>query len=132
MAEKRKRGRPQVPDDERKNRTVPFRCQEKLYEELVDAAKLNRRTISQEIEARLNQAQEMSDRIRDLEIRANEDRKTISQQVALLALSGDILKRFLIDFGVQPSDLPPAILPTEEFKGALEGIFRKMLEGKKE
>lgn len=56
MTEKRKRGRPPIPEGERKTRTVPFRCEEWLYRAIVDAAKNGGRTISQEIAARLAQS----------------------------------------------------------------------------
>jgi hypothetical protein len=75
---------------------VPFRCQDKLYEELVAAAKLSRRTISQEIEARVNQTQELSDRIRELELRADEDRKTIFRQSTAHELATKMLAHALM------------------------------------
>jgi hypothetical protein len=103
MAEKRARGRPRAPEGTLKNRTVPFRCQEKLYEDLVAAAKLNRRTISQEIEARLNQTQELSDRIRDLEVRAEEDRKTVSRQTAANELATAMLAHTMVAL-IKPKD----------------------------
>jgi len=53
MTEKKKRGRPTIPEGERKTRTVPFRCQEWLYRNLVSLAENNGRTISQEIGLRL-------------------------------------------------------------------------------
>jgi hypothetical protein len=50
---KKRIGRPPVPESERKNRTIPFRCRDALYEMLVDASAGSGRTMSQEIEQRL-------------------------------------------------------------------------------
>jgi hypothetical protein len=50
---KKRIGRPPVPASERKNRTIPFRCRDVLYEALVSHAEANGRTLSQEIEYRI-------------------------------------------------------------------------------
>ena len=46
-------GRPPLPPDQRKDRVLPFRCNDGLYERLVRAAVANGRTVSQELEQRV-------------------------------------------------------------------------------
>src|SRR5262245_22497973 len=53
---KRKRGRPTLPKAERKRGILAFRARDDLRQWLTDAAKLSGRSVSEEIEYRLEQS----------------------------------------------------------------------------
>jgi len=60
---KRKRGRPTLPKAERKRGVLGFRARDELRQWLTDAAKLSGRSVSEEIEHRLEQSFETPDLI---------------------------------------------------------------------
>jgi len=60
---KRKRGRPTLPKAERKRGILAFRARDDLRQVLTDAAKLSGRSVSEEIEHRLEQSFETADLI---------------------------------------------------------------------
>ena len=61
---KRKRGRPPLPKAERKRGVLGFRARDDLRQWLTDAAKLSGRSVSEEIEHRLEQSFEIADSFR--------------------------------------------------------------------
>src|SRR5262249_50639139 len=61
---KRKRGRPPLPKAERKRGVLGFRARDDLRQWLTDDAKLSGRSVSEEIEHRLEQSFEIADSFR--------------------------------------------------------------------
>src|SRR4051812_14181277 len=79
----RSRGRPPIPDSEKKVRNITFRSRGKMHERLSEAAANNGRSLSEEIEARLAQSFDIEERMtafRETWEKRVEDWRHISEQ----------------------------------------------------
>lgn len=77
MSERKKRqpGRPSLPDEEKRSRNLTFRSRGDLRDRLSDAASKNGRSISEEIESRLEASYTKDERIEELKGRLSELRQ---------------------------------------------------------
>ena len=139
-------GRPRIDPERRKSRHITFRTRGDLRERLEAASENSGRSVSEEVEHRLELSFLYERHVAELLNQIQEDRQTIYKQTALLSLAGDSLKSLLTSSGQQlPENLsklsdaslahldaffrdpvPPNVSPAraaEVYKGALKKVF---------
>jgi hypothetical protein len=89
-------GRPPIPEGQRKTRTIPFRCGDELHALLTMGAQAAGRTVSQEIEQRLQNSFKSSLSLTQLSADIQQMQERIADQAEALASlqrSSDELRR---------------------------------------
>ena len=84
IKQSRPKGRPPVPESEKKGRNFTFRSRRDMHERLAQASAANQRSISEEIERRLEQSFETEQRnaaFRETMEKRLEDWRTMAEQL---------------------------------------------------
>jgi|tagenome__1003787_1003787.scaffolds.fasta_scaffold20380484_1 hypothetical protein len=83
MIEPKKRGRPAIPAAEKKARNFTFRSRGDLHERLSGAAAANQRSISEEIEHRIEQSFQIEQRIEEMRSQFNQRIQVVEAEAKL-------------------------------------------------